>query len=185
MLGYTARMVAFGLRELAREPAELLDEVRIESRAWPRYCDNNRHINNAQYFVLMDYGRNAWYTRTRLLDVILRERCSFIAAGATIAYRRPVDLMQTFSLATTLEYFDEDWVFHAQTFRLADDSVAARALVRTRIRNSEGTISLPALLARHGRDVQSPPISEEVAAFTTSGRASIGWIKGNDADSGR
>jgi hypothetical protein len=55
-------------------PLGILDEDRLEMRAWPNNIDFNMHMNNARYLSIMDYGRMHLLARAQIFSHIIRLR---------------------------------------------------------------------------------------------------------------
>ncbi|TVQ96095.1 MAG: thioesterase [Deltaproteobacteria bacterium] len=181
MLLYTARVAAIALRQRRMPRIAPLDSVALSFRAWPWHCDNNRHINNARYLLLMDYGRTAWVSRIGLVDAIVRERLHFVVGGSHLLFRRPVDLLEPFTLRTRLAGWDDRWFFVEQTFFRADGRVAVRGLVRGMGRNPSGHLAPEALFALTGQPVPPrPELPEEFARWVSTCDASIEVLRADD-----
>ena len=150
-----------------RSPS-FLSPVRQELRAFPSLCDTLGHVNNARYLDLVGLGRFEWFARLGAGPRLLRERYTYLIAGAALTYRREIPRWSRFSLQTQLVEYDERWVCFLSSFELVQDGatrVAARALTRGQLRRRDGTGSLPTLL--QAMDVMAepcPPLAEDLAA---------------------
>lgn len=168
MILYSAKMVAFSMKELIQPKVGPLDTNVLEGRAWPWLCDYQRHINNARYLDLMDYGRTQFFLRAGLLKTLASNNLGGVAAATQVVYRRPIDLMQSYRLETRLVGWDERWYLHEHYFRLADGQIAAHALVRSMLRGKNGPVSIGDVLRQVGHQVESPEWSDELKAFMDS-----------------
>ena len=161
MIPYTLRIFAVGLRNRLGPRIPPFDPVLQRFRAWPWYCDQNLHINNAQYLTVMDFGRVAWLMRTGMWDALSARSAVAPAAGINITYRREIRWFSRFELETKVAGTDGRWLFLEQTFRQRG-RVGARALVRVGFRSPNGLLAVADVL---GAEQQPTP---EVAAWIRS-----------------
>ena len=183
MILYTARVLAILAREGSQPRTQLCEPIEQELRAWPWYCDNNRHINNGQYLTLMDYGRTAWVARTRLHKRMLSGELHFVVGGLTITYRRPIDLLEPFRLRTQLVAMDDRWFYVEQVFLRQEGKVAARALLKGMARRGAEALPPQTLVAWVGAstDALPPPPSEEITRWNSASDLQMAWIRAHDA----
>lgn len=173
MLLYTARLAALAITENRKARVGVLDEVPLAMRAMPWDCDNNRHVNNARYGYLMDFGRTAWIVRIGLLDAVVKGGLHFLVGSSHLVYRRPVDLFEAFTLRTRLVSWDERWVYIAQEFEL-EGRVAVRGLIRAMARNADGLVEPARLLGLGGAEVlERPELPEEFRRWIETCNASL------------
>lgn len=168
MILYSAKMVAFSLKELAQAKRDPLDEMVLEGRAWPWLCDYQRHINNARYLDLMDYGRTQFFLRSGLLRQLAKNNLGGVAAATQIVYRRPINLLETYRLETRLVGWDDRWYLHEHHFKLADGRIAAHAFVRSMLSGKQGPVNIGDVFAESGIQLQQPVWSKELQAFLDS-----------------
>lgn len=178
MILYSAKMVAFSLKELARPTVGPLAPCVLEGRAWPWLCDYQRHINNARYLDLMDYGRTQFFLRVGLLKTLASGGIGGVVAATQITYRRPIDLMQRYRLETRLVGWDARWYLHEHLFYLDDGTVAVHAFVRSMLRGKSGVVSMGEVFASAGLEVEPPVWSEELEAFLASTAQTARSLKG-------
>ena len=164
----SAKMLAFSLRELSRPKIEPTGVNIIEGRAWPWLCDYQRHINNARYLEIMDYGRTQFFLRAGLVPTLAKHGIGGVTAATQIIYRRPIDFMQTYRLETRLVGWDERWYLHEQHFLLADGRVAAHAFIRSMLSDKKGTVSMEYVLREAGLPTHQEPWSDELRTFLAS-----------------
>lgn len=147
---------------------------RLTLRVLPTDLDTNWHMNNGRYLTMMDLGRLDFILRSRLLQLMLREKSVPVLAAATIRYRLDLDCFQAFHLDTRLVCWDEKWVYMEQRFIYADgpkkDVVAAIALVKGGFYNKKAKEMVPTahLLEVLGLDAASPPFPPEVTTWITA-----------------
>ena len=139
MLLYQSAVVGHIVKAHMGAPLGPRDVFEQRFVAWPWRCDANLHVNNAEYFTLMDYGRTGWLGAARLVGPILRDRVALIAGASTIAYRREIPMGQPFTLHTRLVGIEPRWTVFEQTFVRADDRPAASAWVRVAARHRDGS----------------------------------------------
>ena len=166
MLAYTVSIAnhLVGAR-LSPEPPSLLTPVTWHSRAWPQHCDHMRHINNARYFLLMDYGRTRYFAENRLLKPMYQGGFTSLAAGSAITYRRSIDMMSPFTLTTRVAHYDDDWCIFEHTFSAPGVGDAVRSHIRLRLLRNGQRCSLADLMEYVGKSEPSPNSPEALAAF--------------------
>ncbi|MCB9639377.1 MAG: acyl-CoA thioesterase [Myxococcales bacterium] len=181
MLLYTVRLVSHFLWYARKPRLEPFEEISQDYRAFPWICDNNLHVNNAQYLRLMEYGRVEWIARMDLMRPILRGELNFVAAGTSMLFRREIRLMTSFSMKTRLVGFDAKWLFMQQDFILGDGptaKIAARGLVRVQPRTKKGAMSVDAFFTLAGYpNLSSPALPEELVHWQSSSEASLEEIR--------
>lgn len=179
MLAYTAKMAAFSAKELLKERVHPLEAVQFEARAWPWLCDYQRHINNARYLDMMDYGRFQWFVRVGLTKPLYSEGWNGVVAATQITYRSEVPLMKAFTLETKLVGWDDRWYFHEQRFLLEDGRIAAQAFLRSSLRSKKGAVNIGDALAKAGYPgLVAPETTPELQAFIDSTAQTAKSLKG-------
>lgn len=168
MLTYTAKTIALTLRELPNTGKDPLGVHVYTGRAWPWLCDYQRHMNNARYLEMMDYGRTQFFVRSGLLRSFMRGEVSGVAAATQIVYRRSIEWMEPFQLETQLVSWDDRWYIHEHRFRRASGEVAAQAFVRSMLRDKEGSVNIGDYLAARGVEAVCHPASEALKEFLSS-----------------
>lgn len=178
MFSYAARALHVAARA-RMQPRLRYDEVGLlKLRARPQDCDQNKHLNNGRYLIAMDYGRFAWFARTRMLDAVIRERIPLLIAGIDITYRREIPVDTTYTLETSLGGWDESWVYFVQTFRNEDGAFAARALVRGAIRKAGEPWSTERFLAASGfPGAGMPELPADIRAWQEQNRQTMRIIR--------
>lgn len=184
MILYYARIAQIALIESRKGPHAPDATLVTQYRAWPWMCDNNFHINNARYLTYMDYGRTAWVGRTGVFKYALQHRYAFVLGGATLTFRRPLDMMRPFSLHTRLAGFDARWFYFEQTFRDERGAFAARGLVRGSIRDGRNPVSVGDILASLGLPSEPPPMTDELSAWLAAADHTVAVIRGEEGRAG-
>lgn len=174
MLGYSLRIAGVLVREHLRPRHGVGDVVEARYRAWPWYCDLNRHVNNAHFLTFLEYGRWGWVLRTGMGRLIRREGITFLIAGISIIYRRPLPLWRGLNVRTQLAAADDAWLYMTQQIFDHQGRPAARALVRVDLRDSAGKRSPAQLLAGH---FQSPALTPELQRWLESMREGLTHMK--------
>lgn len=102
---------------------------------WTTDIDYFAHMNNGKYFREMDFGRFDFYFRTGFAGYIEARPETFVVQhGASIRYRRPIDIFVPFKLVTRLVYWDERSLYFEQKFvSLHDGFVRAIALCKNTV----------------------------------------------------
>lgn len=157
---------------LSPAPGGLFEPVRQTLRAAPSLCDAQGHVNNARYLDLAGVGRTHWFARNGAGPYLMRERYTFLIAGAAVTYRREIPRWARFELETRLVEYDARWVCFLASFELEQPGavrVAARVLIRGQLRKRDGSGSLPDLLAAMRRVAEPcpalpPDVAEQLKA---------------------
>ena len=150
--------LASGLAKPRQDP---LDEYRVALRVWPNDLDVNLHMNNSRYLLAMDLGRWDFGIRSRTLWPALRRRWFPVVGSETLGFRRSLDPLQRFELATRLVGWDEKWWWFEQRFEVAG-RIHAVGRVKALFRGPQGNVSPAALLRAIGRADASPPLPEPI-----------------------
>ncbi|HTU58076.1 MAG TPA: acyl-CoA thioesterase [Polyangiales bacterium] len=166
------------------EPLGVFEPVRLELRAWPWLCDALGHVNNARYLDLADVGRLGWLARRGLLRKTLRQRSTFVIAGASLTYRRSIPRLAPFVLETQLVDFDERWLCFTSTFLLQDNGrelVAAHGVVRGQVRVRNKPARPYELIRTEGIEPTRPQqLTQDITAFVHAQEASLNLIRNRD-----
>ncbi|GEM_PF-2130134 len=183
MLVYTMRLASHFLWYAKKPKIQAFDSISQNYRAWPWICDNNLHVNNAQYLRLMEFGRVEWIARMKLLRPILRGEVSFVVAGMSMLFRREIRWMRRFRIETRLVAFDQKWLFLQQDFvfdNAGSSVIAARGLLRIQPRTQKAAMPVDDFFALVGlSELVSPPLPEEFAHWQASSDASLAQLRTN------
>lgn len=169
---WTALCGWFGRRlDLPGEPS------RLTFRVWFHDLDPFRHMNNGRYLTLMDLGRTDLMVRSGLARAAFAHKWTPIASAVVIRFRREMRLFQKFHLITRIVWWDERQSVIEQAFVLVggkhDGQVAAHAMFKGGLYDRGAKAFVPAarLMQEAGFSVQSPPMSEAVAAYLAADEA--------------
>ena len=171
MISYITRVFSRGLLHATKPPTELSEPLVQSYRAWPWYCDQNLHLNNAHYLTFMDYGRVIWFVRSKFFHKSRAAEYRPLVAGLGITYRREIRWFSRFDLHTQAVGVDGRWVYIVQEFRQRG-RVAARATVRMGVSGPDGLVDVAEWL---GTD--PPVLPDDVVAWATSADVSAAAIR--------
>lgn len=133
-----------------------LDESVICLRVLPNDLDLHAHMNNGRYLSIMDLGRLDLMARTGLGRVALERRWIPLVAWASIRYRRPLKVFQSFVLRTRIVYWDSKWFYIEQRFERNGQLVAA-ARIMGLLRGKGGNITPQQALQMLGHEQLAAP----------------------------
>jgi len=138
----------------------------VFSCCWTTDIDYFFHMNNAKYFREMDFGRFDFYFRTGCSAYIeLRPGMSVVQHGATIRYRRSINMFVPFKLVTRLVWWDQRSLYFEQSFvSLHDGFVRAIAVSKNTVVGG----SVVEMLAELGERRPAPPAPQEVRVWIQS-----------------
>jgi len=154
-------------------PAIKLDQDSvIYNLCWTTDIDFMAHMNNGKYFREMDFGRFDYYFRTGCSAYIEGHKGMYVVQhGASIRYRRSINLLVPFKLVTRLVFWDEKSLFFEQKFvTLHDGFIRAIALCKNTVVGG----SVKDMLASLGHHIP-PACPEEVVL----------WLKSQEVSSAR
>ena len=136
----------------------------IHVRVWPNDLDINLHMNNGRYLTVMDLGRLDLMSRTGLGRVMLGRRWRPIVASATLRFRRPLRLFETYELRSQVAGWDEKWIWIEQRFERAGELIALGA-VKALLQGQGGNVATAEVLAVLGVANASPALPAWLAAW--------------------
>jgi acyl-CoA thioesterase FadM len=148
------------------------DESVVTLRVWPNDLDLAGHMNNGRYPTIMDLGRLDLLVRRGLLRPLMRNKWRPLVAGTVIRFHRSLGPFVRYELHTRPLYWDDKWFYFEQRFERAG-VLYARALVKTVVKSSAGTVRPADLLSVLGIDTASPPLPPAVAAWMELDRVGI------------
>lgn len=136
-----------------------LDSAVVRFRCWPHDCDLNLHLNAGRYVSFMDIARVELLARMRLLRPILKRGWRPVVGGGTLTYRRSVMPFERFSIQSRVAAWDEKWFYIEHVVYKRDGSLAATGVMRTVLRNAQGSIPPGEVLKVMGLEgMQSPEV---------------------------
>ncbi len=129
----------------------------IAMRVWPNDLDVQMHMNNGRYLSLMDLGRIDLLVRSGFLHEARLRGWYPLVGAATIEYRRPLRVLQRYSLMTKLLGWDERWFYLEQHF-IRGNKVVAVAMVKAMIRGTSGAVPTSEAMNAIGFSSPSPAL---------------------------
>lgn len=171
MISYVVRIVGRGLLHARKARTAITDPLQQRYRAWPWYCDQNLHVNNAHYLTFMDYGRVVWFVRSGVLARARRDGLRPMVAALAITYRREIRWFASFELTTRAVGVDGRWIYIVQEF-WRGEKVAARALVRMGVSGPDGLVDVAEWLG-----TEPPDLPDDVRAWATAADMSAAVIR--------
>lgn len=175
MISYALRILGIGLAHRTKPDTGPFDPIVQRFVAWPWYCDQNLHINNAHYLTFMDYGRVAWLVRCGFISLVTDPDHTAVVVGLGITYRREIRWFSSFELETRVVGVEGRWCYIAQTFR-QDARVAARGVLRIGVKGPDGMIDFESIW-----DEPAPPIDDDLRAFVDGADAQLHALQALDA----
>jgi len=150
----------------------LSEEATTYNICWTTDIDYFAHMNNGKYFREMDFGRFDFYFRTGCSAYIESHPGMFVVQhGASIRYRRSINLFVPFKLVTKLVFWDEKSMYFEQKFiSLHDGFIRAIALCKNTVVGG----SVKDMLTSLGKN--SPPTCPEEVEL---------WMKWQDTNAKR
>jgi YbgC/YbaW family acyl-CoA thioester hydrolase len=159
------RLIRVYLRTLGRRSSlTLFDSSSISLRVYPNDLDIYGHVNNGRYLTLMDLGRFDLILRSKLREMIGRQKWNPLVATVSIRYKKSLKVFQAFTLNTKIVAWDERWFFLEQTF-VRDHQVYAHAWVRGLFYGSQGRVPTKFILKALGESRPSPPVPDSLKAW--------------------
>ena len=124
------RLIRTYLTSLVKEELNIQQATSLEFRAGILDIDPYMEINNGRYHTLADIGRFNHGFRTGFFKKAIKNKLSFMVAGATAKYRYRIPFGKKFKMVSQIVYVDEKWVYYLTNFFL-DDRLSASVLART------------------------------------------------------
>lgn len=151
------RLIWVLIRAKYKPHLQPLDRSIAQFRVWPLDLDLNRHMNNGRYLTIMDLGRLDLLARTGLARIAYSKKWMPIVGFATVRFRRPLHLLQTYELHTWLAHWDDKWFYIRQEFRIGDQ-VYASAWLKGLLRAQGGPVAPIEAFKALGTDIAPPPM---------------------------
>jgi len=146
----------------------LLDEHVSQHICWPWDLDFWAELNNGRTLTLFDLGRVPALRRTRLFDVLARERWGMAVAGASVRYRKRVLAFARITMRTRGVGWDARFLYVEQSMWLSDGSCASHVLIRSAATDRNGIIAPARLVAALGWQGPAPVLPDWVAAWAAA-----------------
>ena len=156
---------------LSRPLAAPLDTSSLRFHVWPNDLDVVGHMNNGRYLAIMDLGRVNLLLRIGLWRLMLRKKWTPMVGTATVLFRRELGPFQRYRLDTRIAGWRGHLAVMEQKFVIDQGQraghIAALGLVRAGLydRAKRAFVPIPEIMAELGVNVETPPLSPEIAAF--------------------
>ena len=108
----------------------LLDTLRVQSRALPHDLDLNMHVNNGRYLTFADLGRMDWFIRTGCFQVARANKSIPVIGDVTARYIRQLKAFDRFYVESRLLGWDHKWAYLEHKILDKQDRVAAIVVIR-------------------------------------------------------
>ena len=154
------RLMRVLLLSLFRSRLHPKEEAITRFRVWPHDIDAFGHMNNGRYLQIMDVARVDWMRRTRVLDYILKEKCSALLGGTVIRHCKQLGPFRTYTVRTSIMAWEERWVFLKHEFHTKRGELSAVGYTRAAIRQRGDWVNLQSVVDRIAPGFFSPPISD-------------------------
>ncbi len=154
------------VRHRRAPPLGLFDIHVSHHRIWPVDIDLWMELNNGRTLTLYDLGRIVLLTRTGLVAAMRRAGWVGTVAGASIRYRRRLQVFQRIEMQSRIVGWDARFLYVEQAmYRGA--ACCGHLLIRMAV--TDRTRMIPAAEAAAALDVdQSPPLPDWVAAWAAA-----------------
>lgn len=148
-----------------RAPVAPLGPCETPFRVLPTDLDVLMHVNNGVYLSMMDVARVDLMYRAGLMGKLSAKRWYPVVVAETIQFRKSLQLMDRFTITTTVVGWDEKAMLLQQHF-IRRGEVIASAVVRSRfLVRGGGAVDPAELAALAGVSGASPTLSEAVARW--------------------
>lgn len=128
------------LRARRRPPLSIWETSTLPLRALPTDVDIAVHINNGQYFGLMDLGRFDLMERSGIWPAMRARKWTPVVQAEQIAFRKSITLWTKFDIETKMLGLDDKAVWFEQRF-VVDGEIYVRAYVATRLLGPNGPVT--------------------------------------------
>ncbi|MEM9783227.1 MAG: acyl-CoA thioesterase [Pseudomonadota bacterium] len=108
------------------------DVVVFRTRCWPWDADMFGELNNGRHLTMFDLGRFAHGARFGLFALLRARRWGLVVGGGFVQYRKRIQLMRRFEIASRLIARDAKWFFYEQATR-RDGVICSSALMRVAV----------------------------------------------------
>ncbi len=153
-------------RQKRRGKVDPLDSHAVPYRVWPSDLDFLMHMTNSKYFALMDLSRVNFMVASGMWKEISARGWYPVVAAQWMDYYRSLAVFQKFTVETSVESWDDKFVYLRQDF-ISGGKTCASALVCARfLKKSGGGVNPDELIEAMGETgITSPEISDEILAW--------------------
>jgi acyl-CoA thioesterase FadM len=110
-------------------------------------------VNNGRHFVFCDLARYDFALKIGLVKYIKKEKYLFVVGGSTIRYRKRLRPFRKSKIDTKFVGFNEKFFYFHHAIQ-QNGAVSSSAIVRTGIRDKNGTINPEVVMKGLGFDVK-------------------------------
>lgn len=130
-------------------------------RVNPFDLDLNFHMNNGRYLSLMDLGRMDLMMQAQVFTKLFRLGYYPVVVSESIRFKRSLEFLETFSMKTQIESWDEKDFYIRQEFWGEKDLVAVGYIKgRFRQRGRKGSVPTPEIFEKIDRPMPTPQKSD-------------------------
>ncbi len=160
------RFIWFLLIHKFRPKGEALEKYVVPFRVWPSDLDFLMHMTNSKYFALMDLSRVNFMVASGMWKQVSARGWYPVVAAQWMDYYRSLAVFQKFTVETSVESWDDKFVYLRQDF-ISSGKTCASALVCARfLKKSGGGVNPDELIEAMGETgITSPEISDEIKAW--------------------
>ena len=159
------RLLLLLLTAAFRPRCDILGPVRRRFIVGPADLDVLWHVNNGVYLSMLDVARVDLMLRSGVAGRIWRAGIYPVVAAQTIRFRRPLQLLQSFEVETSVIGWDEKALLLEHRF-LRRGELVAEAVVRWRfLKRKGGSVTSAELLELIGKLSPSPTLPAWIEAW--------------------
>jgi acyl-CoA thioesterase FadM len=125
------RLLIMLLTTRFKESMSIFDDFVTSHYVFPNDLDPYGHMNNGRYFAVADLARIQKLLRAGIWQAMRIRKVYAVAAGETIQFRKPLTLLQKYSISTRMMGWDERFFYVEQAF-FRKGQVHALMIVRVR-----------------------------------------------------
>lgn len=149
---------------LARRDGDLMATRALEFRCWPHDLDINLHMTNSRYNSFMDIGRISFMITNGGWAKLRKAGLFPVLGSIATRYRRPVNPLQKFTVATRVVSWDRRWLYMEQKI-IAGGQTASVALCKVLFIAKGQRVTTDELLGVIGYAGEKPPFPETLATY--------------------
>ncbi|MBM3603223.1 MAG: thioesterase [Alphaproteobacteria bacterium] len=131
---------------------------------WPWDLDPWIELNNGRTLTLFDLGRIPLAQRTGLIPVLKQRGWGITVAGNSTRYRRRIRAFERFTMISRLVGWDHRFAYMEQSMWKGSEC-CNQVLIRSAFTSAQGIVPPAEVMAAMGRDPDSPPLPEWIAAW--------------------
>jgi acyl-CoA thioesterase FadM len=149
-------------------PLSLADTHVSQHLCLPWDLDLWWELNNGRTLTLYDLGRLPFARRSGLLRVVRQKGWFLTVAGASIRYRRRVQMFDRLTMRSRAAGWDERFFYVEQSMWKSNGDCASHVLLRMAVADKAGLVPAPDLAAAMGFAGPPPALPDWVAAWAAA-----------------